>query len=388
MVDGLIKLFVKEEDHGRKRIKTGVLCGYINAGCNIMLFLFKLVVGTMSGSIAVTADAFNNLSDTFSSAVTIIGFNISHRKPDKKHPSGYGRFEYVAGVVVSVLVIMVGIEFIRNSIAKIIAPEEVEANYFMAAVLVGAILVKVWMCYANIKFSNAMGGSSALKATAIDSVSDMGATTIALLSLVLSRYSGFPVDGCLGLVVALVVIAAGIKVLLDTISPLLGQSASPELVEKIHDLMMEYEDISGVHDIIIHNYGPMKMIATAHVEVSVDSDIIIIHEIIDQAEREIGELLGINIITHLDPIITDDETVNKTKELVEEKLKEINQQYEMHDFRIIDDNAKVCLVFDVMVPYGLNKSDEEIEKEISQKLKETDSGYCMMLTIDKNFVGE
>lgn len=388
MVQFLLRHFSgKDKTVQGYRRRVGTLCGCVNACSNLLLFLAKLIIGIFSGSVAVTADAFNNLSDTGSSLVTVFGFQAANRPPDREHPFGHGRIEYIAGVIVSVLILMVGAEFVKSSVDKIIHPEPVEFNWIMLIVLALAVLVKLWMGYANLQFGKEMGGSTTLKAVAVDSLSDVGTTSVAILSLILSQFISFPIDGYLGCIVAVVVLIAGFHILMDTINPLLGQAPSPELVKEIQKRVLSYDGIIGLHDLVIHNYGPVRTIATLHAEVPANRDIIYSHEVIDQAEREIGEALNITVLIHLDPVVIDDEKVNSMRSLVEKCLKDLNPEYDMHDFRMLDGKERINLIFDVVVPYGLSLTDQQVTEQIESRLQQEDPRYHTVITVDKSFIG-
>lgn len=387
MISFFIRKFAGDAEAPGYRQRVGILSGIVNVLCNLVLFAVKLAIGIASGSVAVTADAFNNLSDTGSALVTIAGFKLSSKAPDQKHPFGYGRTEYVAGVVVSVLILMVGFQFVQSSVDKILHPAAVGFNPVMLLALLAAVAVKLWMGYANSRFGKAMGGSSAVKAVMFDSLSDVATTSVAIISLVLSRFVGFPIDGYLGVAIAAAVLVGGIKILLDTISPLLGQPPSSELVTSLRELVLNYEGIVGIHDIVIHNYGANRVIATLHAEVPANNNILFAHEIIDRAEREIGAELGITVLIHLDPIVTDDKRVNEVHQIVFDTLAQINPEYDMHDFRMLDGRQQINLIFDVLVPYHLGMTDKEVVEEISLKLKEKDPRFHCIITVDKSFVG-
>lgn len=388
MLDFLLKKCVRQTDNRadyRKRV--GVFTGIFNIICNLILFVAKLFVGILSASVAVTADAFNNLSDCGASLVTLVGFSLAAKAPDKKHPFGYGRAEYIAGAVISVLILLVGVEFVSSSVGQIFSPQTIDFSLPMAIVLVAAIAVKLFMWYANTHFGKALGGSATLSATAFDSLADVATTTVALLSLILSRFTSLPIDGYLGVVIAIVVVVGGFKVLLDTINPLLGQPPDREMVAQLRALALSYPEIVGIHDIMVHNYGPSRTIASLHAEVPANHDIIYAHEVIDRAEREIAQKLNITVIIHLDPLVTDDKRVNEVREEVNECLREIHPHYSMHDFRMLDGKQQINLLFDVLLPFGLEKEDEEILNEINQKLHEKDPRYYPIITLDRSFIG-
>lgn len=392
MIQRLISIFIHDTElHSRKgRQKIGLLSGWINVSLNLLLFIGKLLVGIISGSVAVTADAFNNLTDMGSSLVTILGFKLSAKPADKKHPFGYGRIEYIAGVVVSVLILVVGFEFIKGSFDQILNPAEsgIEFSVPMLIVLVLAIGVKLFMGYLNKGFGKAMGGSETLDATAFDSISDVATTSVALLSLILSQFVRFPLDGYLGVVIAVVVLVGGVRVLLDTISPLLGTPPSEELVRRIKELVLDHEEIVGVHDLIVHNYGPNKILASLHAEVPANSNIIFAHEIIDQAEREISEKLGITVLIHLDPIVIDDKRVNEMREIAQECISQVDPRFTMHDFRMLDGKKQINLIFDVEVPYERCQTKDQIRAEIEELLRQRDAKFHPIITIDQSYIGD
>lgn len=386
MTSFLIKCFVKEDDTNLRRKKIGFLAGWVNVICNIVLFVVKLLVGTFLGSLAVTADAFNNLSDCGSSFVTLAGFKIASRSPNKKHPYGYGRIEYITGMIIAILILMVGLEFITSSIDQIINPEPVSFNWAMLILLLLAMAVKLWMGFANSRFGKEMGGSSAMSATAFDSLADVAVTAVSVLSIVLSQFVSFPIDGYLGILIALFVIFGGVKILIDAIRPLLGQRPDPEMVENIKKIVISHDQIVGVHDMMVHNYGPTRTIVTLHAEVPATNDIMYAHEVIDHIEMELSEEMGITLIIHMDPIVTDDERLNEIKELTKKCVKEISPSYSIHDFRMLDGKHRINLIFDVLTPYEDQKSDEQIIEEITKVLKEKDERFNPKITIDKSYV--
>lgn len=388
MTSILVKLFVKDKEKSLRRQKIGILAGVTNAFCNLLLFIIKLIVGALSSSVAVMADAFNNLSDCGASIITIVGFKLSNKAPDKKHPFGYGRIEYVSGVVIAILILLVGFEFINSSVERIITARPVTFNLPMLIALIVAILVKLWMSFANTSFGKHMNGSSTLSATAFDSLADVLITSITIISLLISQYFNFPIDGYLGVLIALFILFGGVKVLIDVISPLLGQVPDKKLVDEIKEKLLSYKEIVGVHDMVIHNYGPNNTIVTIHAEIPANNNIIFAHEVIDKAEREISSLMGIKLLIHLDPIVTDDQRLNEIKEIVLNVLSELSSHYSMHDFRMLDGKHQINLIFDVLVPYDIEKDDDTIKQEIINGLKLKDNRFVPIITIDKSFVGE
>ncbi len=388
MTSFLIKLFIKNKDNAKEnktREKYGILAGFVGVFCNILLFIVKFLAGTISGSVAITADAFNNFSDAGSSVVTLVGFFISGKAPDQKHPFGYGRFEYISGLIVSFIIMMVGVEFIRTSIDKIISNETSQFNWISIIILACSILIKLWLSF----FYNKIGktiDSSSMRAAAFDSISDVISTLVVALSLVFSLFTAIPVDGYLGIVVALFIIYGGIKIAIDTVSPLLGQAPDPELVHNIEKDLLSYKHITGVHDLIMHSYGHGRTIASVHAEVPADTDIILAHEQIDLAEKDIGEKYGILLVIHLDPVVSD-ERVNHIKDLVKTVVKAINPELSIHDFRLVDGEHRINLIFDLVIPNGYKTSDEDIKRQIEALLQTHDKRYNTIITIDRNYVG-
>lgn len=388
MTSFLIKLFIKNKNNAQEnktREKYGILAGFVGIFCNILLFIVKFLAGSISGSVAITADAFNNFSDAGSSVVTLVGFFISGKAPDQKHPFGYGRFEYISGLIVSFIILMVGVEFIRTSIDKIISNETSQFNWISIIILACSILVKLWLSL----FYNKIGktiDSSSMRAAAFDSISDVISTVVVALSLVFSLFTTIPVDGYLGVVVALFIIYGGIKIAIDTVSPLLGQAPDPELVRNIEKDILSYKHITGVHDLIMHSYGHGKIIASVHAEVPADTNIIQAHEQIDLAEKDIGEKYGILLVIHLDPVVSD-ERVNHIKDLVKTVVKAINPELSIHDFRLVDGEQRINLIFDLVIPNGYKTSDEDIKRQIEALLQAHDKRYHTIITIDRNYVG-
>lgn len=387
MIQKWIALFVKTEQPAKKRTQIGILAGVCNVGCNLLLFLVKLLVGLFSGSVAVTADAFNNLSDAAASLVTVAGFYLGGKRADRKHPFGYGRFEYIAGVIVALLIVLVAIQFIQSSIGQILSPTPVAFDRFMLIVLIAAIIGKLLMWKMNNSFAKAIGGSSTLSATAFDSLSDVATSAVALLSLILSPILPFPIDGILGVVIAIFVLVGGFKVLLDTINPLLGQPPNPKVVEELKQRVLSYDHIVGIHDIIIHNYGPSRTIATLHAEVPANHDILFAHETIDRAEREIEEEMGMTVVIHLDPIVTDDDRIDEVRSQVLDCLTSLSPNYSMHDFRMLDGKERINLLFDVLLPYEESRPEDEVRQDIIDALKKEDPRYFPIITLDRSYVG-
>nr|WP_317412459.1 cation diffusion facilitator family transporter [uncultured Solibaculum sp.] len=388
MTSLLVRFFVKDHQNTKDpkvRQKYGVLGGSVGIVCNILLCIAKLIAGTLTNSVSITADAFNNLSDAGSSAVTVLGFKLSGKKPDQRHPFGYGRAEYVAGLIISFLILMVGVELIKSSVDKIMNPEILSFSWISAGILLLSILVKLWLALFNRKLGQAIE-SKTVEAASMDSLSDMIATGAVLLSLILSPVLHLPLDGYMGILVALFVLWAGISIARDTLSPLLGQAPDPELVQSIESMLLSYDMISGAHDLIVHNYGPGRIIASVHAEVPCDCNILSAHEVIDQAEREISAALNIVLVVHLDPIVTDDKRINHLKAHVLSAVREIDERLSVHDFRVVDGENRVNLVFDVVVPFQFELTDDQLSQQISTKLSALNPIYHAVIHFDRSYV--
>lgn len=390
MSEFLIRLFVRDYQDVKRfdvRKRYGMLGGVTGVICNVLLFAVKLAVGLVTSSVAVMADAFNNLSDVGSSVVTIAGFKLASKAPDKKHPFGYGRIEYIAGLIISLIIIMLGVEFIRTSVDRILHPEPVVYSTWSLIVLVISVLVKLWMAVFSRTLAKAIE-SPAISAASFDSISDVCATSAVIVSLVFSSVTAFPVDGIIGIVVALFIIFSGISIARDTLSPLLGQTPDPEMVKEIENRVLSYEDITGVHDLIIHNYGPGRCIASIHAEVPADHDFIGAHEHIDLAEREISEQMNIMLVIHLDPIAVNDQRVDKIHAVALSVLHDIDPCLTLHDFRLVDGENRINVIFDVVVPHGYRLSNDALRLLIDRGLKSHDARLFSVINIDNSFVGE
>lgn len=387
----LIKKFVSNHsDTKNKKVreKYGYLGGVMGAIVNLILFGIKFTVGMVVNSIAVTADAFNNLSDVGSSIVTIFGFKLSSKPADKEHPFGHGRIEYISGLIVAFLVLLVGFEFVKSSFDRIKNPTPVEFSFVPFALLLVSILFKVWLS----RFYKNVGekiNSSALKASGVDALSDVVSSSTVAFSLLLSRFTKLPIDGYIGMVVSLVILYAGYNLIKDTLNPLLGDAPDEELVEEIQRMLLSYDHIGGVHDLIVHNYGPGRIIASIHAEVPLDISVVKIHEIIDRAEKEISAALDIYLVIHMDPITTDDKEILEAKEDLTEALKAVNIVRSFHDFRVVGEGENKNLIFDVVVgsEHVLNKDQEfKLQKDIDIELKKVHPNYNAIITVDKDYL--
>lgn len=386
----LVKSFIKDRDNTQDeyvRNKYGYLAGVVGILMNFLLFGFKLVIGLLTSSIAVMADAFNNLSDMASSIVTIIGFKLSSVPPDEEHPFGHGRLEYISALVVAFMVMLVGVQFIKSSFERILNPVPIKFEIIPFIILFVSILIKIWLS----RFNNFIGkkiDSSALKAAALDAMGDVVTSSCVVLSFLAAKFTSIPIDGYVGIVVALLILYAGFSLVKDTINPLLGEAPDEELVNSIIDGLMSYDMVIGVHDLIIHNYGVGKSIASIHAEIPSDKDILDIHEIIDTAERELSEKLKIYLVIHMDPVNVQDEEIYETRQELEDMLKQNPYILSIHDFRIVGKGERKNLIFDVVVdPNELDRNitKDEIKKNITKLVKEAHPCYGCIIGIDRKF---
>ena len=394
MLKFLAKLFIKtprEYDDPATRRAYGVLCGAVGILLNILLFAGKFIAGSLAKSVAVTADAFNNLADAGSSVITMIGFRLAGQKPDKEHPFGHGRFEYIAGLLVSAAIILMGVELLKTSIEKIIAPQAVEFSVLTAVILVFSVAVKIYMAVYNGSLGKKLA-SPALAAAAKDSLSDSIATAVVLVSSAVGHFLGINIDGWCGAAVAVFVLRAGIMSVRDTLAPLLGTEPDPEFVKKINDIVLSYPEISAIHDLIIHDYGPGRQIISLHAEMPTESgsDIFKLHDIVDNAERRLRQELGCDATIHLDPVAAEDEQTQMLHERMEAALFEINSGLTMHDFRIVPGPTHTNLIFDVVVPYDNKMPQAEILEKIEYVAAELPSGknggkYYAVVRFDRPF---
>lgn len=387
MITLLARFFIKEQkDKTKIRQAYGVLCGVVGIVLNIILFLGKFLAGTLSNSIAITADAFNNLSDAGSSFVTLIGFKLAGAKPDPEHPFGHGRMEYISGLVVAAAILLMAYELIRDSIHKIIHPEETEFSVLVVAILVVSILVKLYMSFYNRSIGKRID-SAAMRATATDSLSDTCATTVVLIATLVGHYTGLYIDGWCGALVGIFILFAGINAAKETLDPLLGQPPEEEFVEQIDQIVMAHTEICGIHDLIVHDYGPGRQMISLHAEVPAEGDILEIHDVIDNVENELRAKLGCDATIHMDPIVTADEHVGELKEAVLSIITEIDEIISMHDFRVVTGPTHTNLIFDVLVPFKFYISDEELVRMIEDKVKKRlGKNYYVVIKVDKAYV--
>lgn len=389
MITLLARFLIHEkDDKTRIRQSYGVLCGIVGIALNVLLFAGKLLAGMLSNSIAITADALNNLSDAGSSLVTLIGFRLAGAKPDSEHPFGHGRMEYISGLVVAAAILLMAYELIRDSIGKILHPEETETSLLVFIILAVSILVKLYMAYYNRSIGRQIG-SAAMKATATDSLSDACATTVVFAASLVGHYTGVQIDGWCGVLVGLFIMYAGVQAAKETLDPLLGQPPEKELVEEIHRIVTAHEPICGIHDLIVHDYGPGRQMISLHAEVPAEGNILETHDAIDNVEKELQEKLGCEATIHMDPIITMDKRIYQLKMTVLGMLNEIDPVITMHDFRVVTGPTHTNLIFDIIVPFKFHIDDEALTGRLEAMVKErVGESYYIAMKIDRAYVKE
>lgn len=386
MVSLLTKIFIKDNgDETKTRRATGVLCSCVGIFLNILLFGIKYLAGVLSSSIAITADAFNNLSDAGSSFISMIGFKFAGMKPNPKHPFGHGRIEYLSGLAISIAIIVVAVELFTSSVEKIIIPQEVEISLISVAILFISICVKLYMFYYNRKIGKKIN-SAGMKATAMDSLTDSVATLVVLLSMVFTYFTQINIDGYCGVLVSLFILYAGITSAKETLAPLLGTKPDEELVEKIYSIVMSYDKIHGIHDLVVHDYGPGRQLISLHAEIDGTEDIFEIHDVIDTIEKDLYEKLSVETTIHMDPIDIHNESTIRTREEIAQLVTKIHKEVTIHDFRMVPGTTHTNLIFDVVVPFELKMNDDEIKEAVQKIVSERWENYFVVLTIDRNYV--
>lgn len=389
MTDFLVRHFVKDYEHTEKvsvRTAYGVLASIVGIICNIFLFLVKLVVGLMVHSVSVMADAFNNLSDAGSSLISFVGVKIASKPADEEHPFGHGRMEYISALIVSFLVLEVGFTFLKDSISKIKSPEAIRFQMVSVVILLLSICVKLWLGLFNRKLGKKID-SKVMIAVFTDSMGDVLTTTATIVSLLFFHFTEINIDGIVGIGVALVVMWAGVGIAKDTLEPLLGEAIDPEEYQRIKKFVGSYDGIIGSHDLIVHNYGPNRSMASIHAEVPNNADIKESHEIIDKIERDAIENLGIFLVVHMDPVEVEDKNVLRIRDFANKQIAEIDSSCSIHDFRMVDGTHQINLIFDLVVPREYNhEKQKEIEEALCRRLKEQDPRYAFVITVEHNFV--
>lgn len=391
LTDLLVRLFVKNHESvedGKVRSSYGILASVVGVICNVILFAIKLGIGLIINSISVMADAFNNLSDAASSIISFIGVKLAGRPADKEHPFGHGRFEYIAALAVSFLIIQVGLTLFKNSFDKVLNPEVVEFNPILIAILGLSVLVKLWLMLFNKKLGNRIN-STVMKATAADSMGDIIITLSTIISAVIAGITGLKIDGYIGLVVSIFVIIAGVGIAKDTLEPLLGQAIDRKLYIKVTEMVESYEGIVGTHDLVIHSYGPTHRMATIHAEVPNDINFEEAHETIDQIERDVLEHMDIFLVIHMDPIEVNDIFVLEKKDMVIDIITKLEPKASIHDFRLVNGDHSINLIFDLVIPYSYStKEEQRLLANIIEEIRKQDSKYQCIITIENSFVAE
>ena len=365
----------------------GALCGFVGIGLNILLFAGKLAAGTLSGSIAITADAFNNLSDAGSSVVTLLGFRLAGKKPDAGHPFGHGRLEYVSGLVVAGLILLMGAELAKSSVDKILHPEAVTFSWLAAGILLASIGVKLYMYLYNRAVGKKIK-SAAMSATAADSLSDTAATSAVLLAMVIGKLTNVQLDGWVGLVVALFILWSAVQAARDTISPLLGQAPDPLLVKEIESLVMGHDTVVGIHDLVVHDYGPGRCIISLHAEVPADRQVLELHDVIDSIEEELGQKLHCEAVIHMDPVVVGDPTVAALHQQVAALVKTIDPRISIHDFRMVPGQTHTNLIFDAVIPFDERLTRLQVAERIRQMVSEMEGNFRAVVKVENSYVNE
>ena len=388
------------DENERRRI--GIICGVVGVCLNIILFIFKFLCGLVSGAVSITADAFNNLSDAGSSIVTIFGFKLSGHKPDLEHPYGHGRFEYISGLIVGFIIVLMGFELLKSSVSKIANPTDIEFSHLIVIILIAAIAVKLLMFTYNTIFSKKIS-STALAATATDSISDVVATGAVLATTLISHETGLKLDGVCGLLVSLFILYQGIMTVKATIGPLLGQAPSPELTKKIEDIVLrdEHKDmgIIGMHDLVVHDYGPGRGFISLHAEVPASGDVMELHDLVDNIEHDLRNELKMHAVIHMDPVLDDDDETMRMRAIVESVLLSLETtankrrlsskpnasrwKLSFHDFRVVSGPTHTSLIFDVVLPFDFDMTDEEASAYIETEIRKVNPTYYCVIDIDK-----
>ncbi len=385
MTDFLCRLFIKDPENvknPRVRSAYGTLCAIVGIVLNLLLFAGKFIVGTLSHSLSIRADAINNLTDAGSQIVSLVSFRIAAKPADRDHPYGHARMEYVASMIVSMLILIIGYQLFRDSIDKLLHPEPMVFRWVSVGVLVASILVKLWLGLFNRRVGKKID-SEVLRATMTDSLSDAGATTAVLISTLIYYFTDFDPDAYMGLVVATLIIVAGIKILNETKNSILGGAPAPETVEAICQIVQSYPETLGIHDMAVHSYGPGTTIASLHIEVDGKKNVYETHDAIDRMEKQLFHDAGIHATIHMDPIVTDDPIVTELREAVRARVNALDERLNIHDFRMVRGTTHSNLIFDVLAPFELKLSDKELEQKIASVVSEIDKDFCTVVTIDR-----
>ena len=388
MISLLARLFIKQSgDEQAVRKAYGILCGAVGIGFNVLLFIGKFFAGTLAGSIAITADAFNNLSDAGSSFVTLLGFQMAGQKPDSEHPFGHGRIEYLSGLAVSMLILLMGVELAKSSLQKILHPEPVDSSPVVIAILCVSIAVKLYMFSYNRRLGRKLN-SSAMEATSMDSLSDSAATLAVLIATLVGHFTGLMIDGWCGILVAAFILWSGFNAAKDTLDPLLGTPPTREFVTQIRDIVMAHKSILGIHDLIVHDYGPGRVMISVHAEVSASENVLELHDEIDNVEKELREKLGCEAVIHMDPIVTDDGITEETRQRVAALVHCIDDEINIHDFRMVVGPTHTNVIFDAVVPFKFRLTDAEVREKIEAAVRALDGNYYAVVNVERPYTYE
>lgn len=388
MTEFLVRKFIRDYDNVRDthvREAYGRLGSIVGIILNAILCTGKIAVGTLTGSLSITADGINNLSDAGSSVITLVGFKMAGKPADKDHPFGHARIEYISGLIVAFIILLLGAELCKSSVSKILNPEEPVFSYAMILILAVSILVKMWLSRFNMKLADRIS-SAAMKATSADSLNDVISTSAVLASVIITKISGWNIDGFMGLAVAAFIIYSGVSILKDILNPLLGELPEGEFIMNIESKILSYDGILNIHDLVVHNYGPRRYFATVHAEVDASKDILRSHDLIDNIERDVASDMDINLVIHMDPVVTDDEETNNLRLMVQCILMSMDKDLSMHDFRIVKGPTHTNLIFDVVVPVDSKWDDKELARLIDQKVRAKDKTLFTVITVDKNYM--
>ncbi len=387
MTDLLSRVFIKnctDLKNPEVRSAYGRLSGWVGIICNVVLFAGKFICGVFAGSISIMADSFNNLSDAASSVISLLGFKMADKSADEEHPYGHARYEYLAGMIVAVMIAVIGIELFKTGIDKIINPSEVVFSAFSAAILIASIAVKLWMAVFNKKIGR-MINSKTIEATSQDSRNDVITTAVVLLAAVISHFTDLQLDGVMGIAVAVFILYSSVGLIRETIDPLLGRAPDPELVEYIRNKILSYPGVLGTHDLMVHDYGPSRQFASVHVEMAAENDIIESHDVIDNIERDFLNNDNLNMIVHMDPIATKDSVVNELRCMISDIVESIDKRLSIHDLRVVRGTTHTNIIFDCVKPYDVKISDADLRNEIKRRTAQINSEYFCVITIDASY---
>lgn len=386
MITLLSRLLIRPDgrDGAALRKAYGVLCGAVGILLNALLFAGKLLAGTLAGSVAITADAFNNLSDAASSAITLLGFHLAGQKADAHHPFGHGRIEYLSGLGVAVLILLMGWELLQSSLTKILHPAPVTASPLVIAILCASVGVKLYMAFYNWRLGKRLD-SAAMRATATDSLCDSVATSAVLAATLIGHFTGKMIDGWAGLLVAAFILWSGAKAAKETADPLLGTPPTREFVSRIRELVMAHPGIIGIHDLIVHDYGPGRVMISLHAEVPAGQDVLALHDEIDNVEKELREQLGCEAVIHMDPVVTDDGVTAETRRRVAELVRCIDDDISIHDFRMVTGPTHTNVIFDAVVPYHFRLSDQQVAQKIRDAVRALDGSYYAVVQVERSY---